>query len=108
MSQSITVTVPHRLGVEEAKRRIATQLDAMRRDYVDKFAASDVAWVGDQANVRVSALGQTVTGQLDVEPQQVRIEVQLPWLLAAMRGRLEGILSTTARNSLQIEDRRGK
>jgi hypothetical protein len=34
MSNSIVVTVPHNLGAEEAKRRIAEQLEHLRRDYM--------------------------------------------------------------------------
>ena len=31
---------------------------------------------------RVGAMGQTVNGHLDVMDDQVRVEVQLPWILA--------------------------
>jgi hypothetical protein len=37
MSNSIVFTVPHNLGAEEAKRRIAEQLEHLRHDYIDKL-----------------------------------------------------------------------
>ena len=35
MSNSIVITVPHRLGAKEAKRRIAEQIELFRRHYID-------------------------------------------------------------------------
>lgn len=80
MSNSIVITIPHRLGAEEAKRRIAEQLEHLRRDYIDKLAYSEVNWDADTADLRVVALGQTVTGKICVMSDSLRIEVQLPWI----------------------------
>jgi hypothetical protein len=108
MSNSIVVTVPHRLGRAEAHRRIAAEIERLKLAYVDKFAHSDIAWTGDKADVRVVALGQEVNGQLDVSDDSVRIEVTLPWILAALTQRLQGMIQTTAQNSLQLEDKTKK
>jgi hypothetical protein len=102
MSKSIVVTVPHRLGAEEAKRRISEKIDALRRDYVDKLAYSEVNWTGGRADLRVVALGQTTIGQLDVMPDSLRIEVRLPWILASLSSRIQGVLTSNAQDSLQI------
>jgi hypothetical protein len=91
MSKSIIVVVPHRLGVDVAKQRVAAQIEILRHQYVDKYAASEVTWTGDRADFRVSALAQTVTGQIEVSSDSLRIEVQLPWLLAALQGKLQGV-----------------
>ena len=56
MSNSIVITVPHRLGAKEAKRRIAEQIELLRRNYIDKLAYSEANWNGDTANLRVVAL----------------------------------------------------
>jgi len=50
MSNSIVITVPHRLGAKEAKRRIVEQIELLRRNYIDKLAYSEVNWNGDTAN----------------------------------------------------------
>jgi hypothetical protein len=47
MSNSIVITLPHHLGVEEAKRRIAGRIELLRRDYIDKLAYSEVNWNGE-------------------------------------------------------------
>jgi hypothetical protein len=102
MSNSIVITVPHRLGVEEAKRRIAEQLEHLRRDYIDKLAYSEVNWDADTADLRVVALGQTVTGKICVISDSLRIEVQLPWILAALTDKIQGVLKSKAEESLRI------
>jgi hypothetical protein len=103
MSKSIVVTVPHNLGAQAAKKRIAEGVERLRRDYVEKLAHSEIAWTGDKADLKVVAFSQTVTAQLDVQSDLVRIEVQLPWFLAALSDKLQNVLSNSAKESLQIE-----
>ncbi len=102
MSKAIVVTVPHNLGAEAAKKRIAESIERLRRDYVDKIAHSEVAWTGDRADLRVSTFGQTTTAQIDVSNDALRIEVQLPWILAALSGKIQDALTTNAKDSLKI------
>jgi len=102
MSNTITITVPHDLGVEAAKKRLSERMEALQREYVDKFGRSEVTWAGDVATVRVSAIGQTAMGQITVLPGLVRIEVQLPWLLAKLAGRVQTVLSHNANDVLKI------
>jgi len=105
MSNKITVTVPHNLGVEKAKQRLAERLTKLQRDYVDKVAHSEVAWAGDVANVRVNALGQTAIAQITVLADMARVEVQLPWLLAALSGRVQQMIQHNADDVLRLGHR---
>jgi hypothetical protein len=102
MSNAITVTVPHDLGVEAAKARVSEQLSKMQREYVDKVAHSEVTWAGDVGTVRVTALGQTATAQITVLKDLLRIDVQLPWVLAAISGKLQQFISSNAGDALRI------
>ena len=102
MSNAITVTVPHDLGVEAAKARVSEQLTKMQREYVDKVAHSEVTWAGDVGTVRVTALGQTATAQITVLKDLLRIDVQLPWLLAALSGAVQQVISRNANDALRI------
>ncbi len=88
MSKSIIVSLPHDLGVEAAKKRVSERINLLRHEYLDKLAYSEVAWTGDRADVRVVALGQTITAQLDVKPDSLRIEVRLPWVLAILSDKI--------------------
>jgi hypothetical protein len=85
-----------------AKRRIVEQIELLRRSYIDKLAYSEANWNGDMANLRVMAFGQTATAQVDVSDDALRIEVQLPWILAGLTGKIQGILKSNAEESLRI------
>ncbi len=102
MSNAIVITLPHNLGAQEAKRRIAERMEHLRRDYLDKLAYSEVNWKDDTADVRVVAFGQTVTARILVTNDSLRIEVQLPWILAVLTGKIQGVLTSNAEESLRI------
>ena len=102
MSRSIVMTFPHELGVAEAKRRISERFDLMKREYVDKVGRADIAWVGDTAHLAVNALGQHATAEIEVKAADIRIEVHLPWLLAAMANKVEGLLKANAKDTLRL------
>jgi hypothetical protein len=102
MANTITITVPHDLGVETAKKRLTERIEKLRQEYVDKIARSDVSWSGDVATIHVSALGQHATAQMTVLANMVRIEVQLPWLLAAIAGKVQNVVSHNAQDVLRI------
>ncbi len=102
MTRSIVITVPHNHSAPEAKRRIAAAMETLRSSYVDKLAASRVTWTGERADIEVVALGQTVNAELQVNADSVRIEVRLPWVLAVLGNKVQGILTTSARESLAI------
>jgi flavin-dependent dehydrogenase len=102
MSKSIEIAVPHNLGIEEAKRRVAAEIEQLRNEYVNKFAHSDVVWTGDSANIRVVALAQEVKARIDVLADSVHVEIILPWLLARLAAPLQDKLAATAKNSLSL------
>jgi hypothetical protein len=106
MANTITVTVPHDLGVETAKKRLAERIEALQREYVDNVAKSEVTWSGDVATIHVAALGQTATAEMTVLAEMVRIEVQLPWLLAKLSGALQGFISHNANDVLRIPSKK--
>jgi hypothetical protein len=102
MAKSIVVTFPHDLSVAEAKKRISEQVEVVKKAYIDKLGSGDMAWVGDTAHLRVSAIGQTTTAEIDVKPAEIRVEIHLPWLLAALAGKIEGLLRSNGKEALRI------
>jgi hypothetical protein len=91
MSQPIVVTLPHQLGKADALRR----LQASFRDAQSGGAGLVVfknQWSGDHMDFRASLLGQSTTGTIDVADDQVRLEVQLPWLLSLLANKAKDLL----------------
>ena len=80
MSAPLVVSIPHRLGREEATRRLKTGL-ARAASSVPVLKVDEERWEQDRMIFRVRALGQAASGHLDVADDHVRLEVTLPWLL---------------------------
>ncbi len=80
MSAPLVVSIPHRLGREEASRRIRGGL-ARAAASVPVLSVDEERWEGDRMFFRVRAMGQAASGQIDVADDHVRLEVTLPFLL---------------------------
>jgi Putative polyhydroxyalkanoic acid system protein (PHA_gran_rgn) len=103
MDKSIVVTVPHNLGAEAAKARVSKGIERLRTDYLDKLARTEVNWSGNKADVQVSALGQTVNAQLDVQNDSLRIEVRLLGFLSGLMSKVSDRLISNVKGSLRLE-----
>jgi hypothetical protein len=84
VSKPLIVSIPHRLGREEAARRIKSGLTAARTNYSALLTIHEESWSGDRLAFNLSALGQSAVGFIDVADDHVRLEVALPWLLAVV------------------------
>ena len=91
MSQPIEVDLPHSLGREEARRRIAGNIHKLE-EHIPGGAKVESGWAGDQLNLRVQALGDSVQAQIDVEDSKVRVKVLLPGLLGMFAGPIQAAL----------------
>ena len=80
MSEPLVVMIPHKLGKEEAVRRIKPALSKASSSF-PVLNVEQETWTGDRMDFRVRALGQIAAGRVDVTEDQVRLEVTLPWLL---------------------------
>ena len=84
MSRTITVSIPHRLTADEARARLQKGVGDLRTQFAGKVARVEERWTGNHADFQVGLMGQSVAGRLDIEEHVVRLEVDLPWLLAAL------------------------
>ena len=80
MSAPLVVSIPHRLGREEATRRLKSGLTRAASS-VPVLKVDEERWEQDRMIFRIRALGQAASGYLDVADDHVRLEVTLPWLL---------------------------
>jgi hypothetical protein len=80
MSAPLIVSIPHRLGREEATRRLKAGLTRAASG-IPVLKVDEERWEDNRMIFRVRALGQAASGHLDVSDDQVRLEVTLPWLL---------------------------
>jgi hypothetical protein len=80
-AEPIVVTVSHRLGRDGAKQRIDQGFDSIRTDIMRYVSSVDYSWDGYRLNLHAAAMGQTVTGAIEVFDDYVRISLELPWFL---------------------------
>ena len=80
MSEPVVVILPHKLGKEEALRRVRPAL-SKASDSFPILKVEQEVWSGDRMDFRVQAMGQMAAGNIQVGDTQVRLEVTLPWLL---------------------------
>jgi putative polyhydroxyalkanoic acid system protein len=81
MAKPVVVTIEHGSSKSEAQAKIRARMDDIRGRLGPFVGAIEQEWVGDALHFRLAALGQPVTGRIDVDDLRVRIEVLLPGLL---------------------------
>lgn len=99
--EPLIVSIPHRLGKDEAVRRLKTGLDRAAQQFGHIVKIERETWDEDRLTFQATAIHQTISGVIDVMENSVRLEVTLPWLLARLA---KGIQDTIAkRGALLLE-----
>jgi len=101
MSQPVIVTIPHKLGKAEAKRRLQAGFTNVRSTFGEKFVVLEDAWAGEHLDFRASLLGQTTTGTVDVTDDHIRLEVQLPWMLSLLANKAKALVQRQGKLMLE-------
>jgi putative polyhydroxyalkanoate system protein len=93
MTKTITINIPHDLGRAEARRRVDEGFGQLARQFGgDGKIAFNKNWSEDRLNFGARILGQPISGRLDVQDRHVRMEVDLPDVLAMIAGTIKGRL----------------
>jgi hypothetical protein len=85
MSQPLVVSIPHRLGRLEARRRLDSGVGRLRLELNALLSGLDYHWEGDTLNFVASAMWQRISGRIEVLDDVVRIEIDLPWIMQLLR-----------------------
>ena len=91
MTTPMQVDLPHKLGAEEAKRRIDGGIGRLK-DFIPGGAEVRSAWAGNRLDLKVLAMGQEVKADIDVRDTFVRVELLLPPALAFFGKTIAGAL----------------
>ena len=101
MSQPIDVDLPHNLGKEEAKRRIGSNIHKLEQ-HIPGGAHVQSGWSGDQLTLQVSAMGEAVNANIDVQETKVHVKVLLPGILGMFSGLVQATLQK--KGNVLLED----
>jgi len=105
MSAPISVDLPHRLGAEEAKRRIASNIGGLTA-HLPAGAQVRSSWTGDIMRLGVGVMGQELDASLDVRENVVRVTVNLPPALSFFGKAIEAGLRRSAPELLEDRSKR--
>jgi len=86
--EPIIVTISHRLGRDEAKRRIDEGLEHIRGQLAMFVSSIDYRWTAYRLDFSVMAMRQSIIGRIDVEDEIVRVELGLPLLLRVLSNKI--------------------
>jgi Putative polyhydroxyalkanoic acid system protein (PHA_gran_rgn) len=100
MSSPVSVDLPHRLGAEEAKRRIAANMGSLA-GHLPAGATVRSGWEGDRLRLGIAVMGQEAEAVLDVQESLVRVTVMLPPALAFFGKAIEAALRRTGPQLLE-------
>ncbi len=103
MAQPIEVDLPHKLGKEEARRRIANNTHKLKEHIPGGSAQVSSTWAGDTLSLDINALGQAIAAEIEVQERLVRCRVRLPGMLALFAAPIEAALNARGRDLL-LED----
>jgi len=101
MSQPIDVDLPHNLGKDEARRRIANNVHKLE-EHIPGGAQVQSGWNGDQLNLNIAAMGESVNATIDVMDSKVHLRVLLPGMLGMFSGVVHAALQK--KGSVLLED----
>jgi len=101
MSQPIDVDLPHNLGKDEARRRIANNVHKLE-EHIPGGARVQSMWNGDQLGLNIAAMGESVNATIDVMETKVHLKVLLPGMLGMFSGLVQAALQK--KGSVLLED----
>jgi hypothetical protein len=101
-TKTIDVSIPHRLGREEARTRLKSGVERLQ----SQFGGGQVAqvqhnWTDYRADFAFSAMGQGITGRVNVEDEAIKLSVDLPWMLAVLADKIRGKIETEGKKLLE-------
>jgi putative polyhydroxyalkanoate system protein len=104
MQQPIQVDMPHSLGKDEARRRIANNIHKLKDHIPGGAAHVTSSWEGDNLNLTIHAVGQAVDARLGVDERVIHVHVMLPGILAMFAGPIEAMLKKKG-SDLLLDDK---
>jgi len=106
MGSPVTIDVPHRLGREGARARMAARIGELAGHLPGGMAEVSSSWPEPYLlALDLQALGQRVAARLAVEETRVRVHLDLPSMLAMFTGAIEAAVAKGGAKLL--EDRSG-
>lgn len=91
MNDPVEVDIPHKLGREAARARIAGGIGKLE-SYIPGGTVTENRWDGDTLSFTVAALGQRARVTVDVLDDRAHVSAVLPPMLSLFAGKVRDML----------------
>jgi hypothetical protein len=85
----LSLNVPHSRTPDEVVRRLREKIASIQAEYEDHVSDFRQEWRDHTFSFGFSVLGMKVSGEVAVEPQNVRLSADLPMAAAMFKGMIE-------------------
>jgi hypothetical protein len=89
---SLKLEFPHNLGQEVAVDRLKTLLSKVKNKYQDQVSDLQESWADNTLTFGFSTYGFKIGGNVVVEPNQVKLDGQIPFAAMMFKGKIESAL----------------
>ncbi len=89
---SVQLTVPHSLGEEEAAKRLRGYLAKVKQRFQNQLNDLEETWVGNVVEFAFKTYGFHIKGRMDVAPDAVKFDAQIPFAAMMFKGKIEQTL----------------
>jgi hypothetical protein len=86
---TVTITTPHSLGAEEATTRLKSFFTKLKERHADKVSNLEEAWNDNKLDYSFSTYGFNIKGDVAVEPDQIKVNGNLPFAAMMFKGKIE-------------------
>lgn len=95
------VPLPHNLGKDEVRRRLKDHSHEIAESFPGGMAQVETAWPSeDRMSMAISAMGQQLSGSIQIEDEQVVIELDLPLALSFLEPIVKGAVQSQGQKLL--------
>ena len=101
MRKTIDVSIPHRLTRDDARARLKDGAQRLRTQFGGQAANVEEHWQDYHAEFKFTAMGQSITGRMDVEADAINLAVDVPWMLAMLADKIKGRIEQEGRKLLE-------
>jgi hypothetical protein len=97
----MNVTIDHKLGSSEAKKRIKDLLTSMKQLYKEQISVEKEIWKENEAEFALIAMGLKLSGSIKITETEVLIEGSLPIFAMPFKRQIESKLKEEAEKILR-------
>lgn len=85
----LSMNAVHRLGRDEAQRRLQEKLSVVRGRYGRQLSDLHEEWNESPLSFGFKVIGMSVTGHIEVEDTEVRLTAEVPFAVVVLRKPIE-------------------